>query len=207
MIKTVLNLGALLQFHCLLSRDCSKRRLPGTFQVHEWYCLSYLLLVGMISLGIIRKNVLINVDIMVEKSDKMIFRGAGVNIVRGVAGAGVLTSFDRWQQYHIASNCVFLNGAHFIETITLTFHQQGEGVLHQQETTYLTYAEKKLSNCHIVVIRAQHFWFVVQLWHLKTSHIALLVTCRDRRADQPTPVVIFKTKCAVSDSRHFHCNA
>ena len=49
----------------------------------------------MISLGIIRKNVLINVDIMVEKSDKMIFRGAGVNIVRGVAGAGVLTSFDR----------------------------------------------------------------------------------------------------------------
>ena len=31
-----------------------------------------------------------------RKVTEMILRGAGVNIVRGVAGAGVLTSFDRY---------------------------------------------------------------------------------------------------------------
>ena len=136
-----------------------------------------------------------------------IYRGAGVNIVRGVAGAGVLTSFDRYVTtitFFWPANVLSSIVTNFCETIRLTFLWQGEGVLHQQEAAYVTYAEQKLSNCHIVVIRSQHFWIVVQLWHLKTSHIALLVTCRDRRANQLL-LWFLKQIRAVSDSRHHHC--
>ena len=41
-------------------------------------------------------------EIVAREGYRALFRGAGVNIVRGVAGAGVLTSFDRAKAFYIS---------------------------------------------------------------------------------------------------------
>merc|ERR1719244_2272188 len=41
-------------------------------------------------------------EIVAREGYRALFRGAGVNIVRGVAGAGVLTSFDRVKAFYIS---------------------------------------------------------------------------------------------------------
>merc|ERR1719474_1367160 len=41
-------------------------------------------------------------EVVRTEGGKALFRGAGVNIVRGVAGAGVLTSFDRVKAFYIS---------------------------------------------------------------------------------------------------------
>lgn len=41
-------------------------------------------------------------EILAREGWRSLYRGAGVNIVRGVAGAGVLTSFDRAKAFYIA---------------------------------------------------------------------------------------------------------
>ena len=40
------------------------------------------------------------------EGSRALFRGAGVNIVRGVAGAGVLSGFDRLKTFYISSKHV-----------------------------------------------------------------------------------------------------
>ena len=41
-------------------------------------------------------------EVLVKEGGRALFRGAGVNIVRGVAGAGVLTGFERMKKMYIA---------------------------------------------------------------------------------------------------------
>ena len=41
-------------------------------------------------------------EIVATEGYRALFRGAGVNIVRGVAGAGVLTGFDRAKAFYIS---------------------------------------------------------------------------------------------------------
>ncbi len=40
-------------------------------------------------------------QIIAAEGPKALFRGAGVNIVRGVAGAGVLSGFDKFKKMYI----------------------------------------------------------------------------------------------------------
>eukprot|EP00092_Neocalanus_flemingeri_P052219 GFUD01060968.1.p1 GENE.GFUD01060968.1~~GFUD01060968.1.p1 ORF type:complete len:303 (+),score=82.22 GFUD01060968.1:310-1218(+) len=41
-------------------------------------------------------------EVLLKEGSRALFRGAGVNIVRGVAGAGVLTGFDRLKKVYIS---------------------------------------------------------------------------------------------------------
>jgi len=41
-------------------------------------------------------------EVLLTEGSRALFRGAGVNIVRGVAGAGVLTGFDRMKKIYIS---------------------------------------------------------------------------------------------------------
>lgn len=41
-------------------------------------------------------------EVLVKEGSRALFKGAGVNIVRGVAGAGVLTGFDRLKKVYIS---------------------------------------------------------------------------------------------------------
>ena len=41
-------------------------------------------------------------EVVRTEGGKALFRGAGVNIVRGVAGAGVLSGFDRLKKVYIS---------------------------------------------------------------------------------------------------------
>ena len=41
-------------------------------------------------------------ELLLKEGSRALFRGAGVNIVRGVAGAGVLTGFDRLKKVYIS---------------------------------------------------------------------------------------------------------
>ena len=45
-------------------------------------------------------------EVLVKEGGRALFRGAGVNIVRGVAGAGVLTGFERMKKMYIAKKDV-----------------------------------------------------------------------------------------------------
>jgi len=41
-------------------------------------------------------------EVVAREGYYALYRGAGVNIVRGVAGAGVLTGFDKFKQIYIS---------------------------------------------------------------------------------------------------------
>ena len=41
-------------------------------------------------------------EVVLKEGSRALFRGAGVNIVRGVAGAGVLTGFERMKKVYIS---------------------------------------------------------------------------------------------------------
>jgi len=45
-------------------------------------------------------------EVVAREGAKALYRGAGVNIVRGVAGAGVLSGFDKLKQYYMAKRHV-----------------------------------------------------------------------------------------------------
>ena len=41
-------------------------------------------------------------EVVLKEGSSALFRGAGVNVVRGVAGAGVLTGFERMKKLYIS---------------------------------------------------------------------------------------------------------
>ena len=41
-------------------------------------------------------------EVLLKEGSRALFRGAGVNIVRGVAGAGVLTGFERMKKVYVS---------------------------------------------------------------------------------------------------------
>jgi solute carrier family 25 (adenine nucleotide translocator) protein 4/5/6/31 len=45
-------------------------------------------------------------EVVAREGSKALYKGAGVNIVRGVAGAGVLSGFDKLKQFYIAKRHV-----------------------------------------------------------------------------------------------------
>jgi solute carrier family 25 (mitochondrial adenine nucleotide translocator), member 4/5/6/31 len=45
-------------------------------------------------------------EVVAREGTKALYKGAGVNIVRGVAGAGVLSGFDKLKQFYIAKRHV-----------------------------------------------------------------------------------------------------
>ena len=45
-------------------------------------------------------------EVVAREGAQALYRGAGVNIVRGVAGAGVLSGFDKLKQFYIAKRHV-----------------------------------------------------------------------------------------------------
>ena len=45
-------------------------------------------------------------EVVAREGVKALYRGAGVNIVRGVAGAGVLSGFDKLKQFYITKRVV-----------------------------------------------------------------------------------------------------
>jgi len=40
-------------------------------------------------------------QIVAKEGTKSLFKGAGANILRGIAGAGVLSGFDKFKEYYI----------------------------------------------------------------------------------------------------------
>ena len=45
-------------------------------------------------------------EVVLKEGSRALFRGAGVNIVRGVAGAGVLTGFERMKKVYVSKRKV-----------------------------------------------------------------------------------------------------
>ncbi len=45
-------------------------------------------------------------EVVATEGARALYRGAGVNIVRGVAGAGVLSGFDKLKQVYISKRHV-----------------------------------------------------------------------------------------------------
>jgi solute carrier family 25 (adenine nucleotide translocator) protein 4/5/6/31 len=45
-------------------------------------------------------------EVLLKEGSRALFRGAGVNIVRGVAGAGVLTGFERMKKVYVSKRKV-----------------------------------------------------------------------------------------------------
>ena len=45
-------------------------------------------------------------EVLLKEGSRALFRGAGVNIVRGVAGAGVLTGFERMKMVYVSKRGV-----------------------------------------------------------------------------------------------------